>query len=232
MLSSKELKLQAKNCLRGRWEEAVMLSLIPSILVVSIILLIVPGLWWYAYAHNETVDLIDVLTQLNNNSGLGIASEIFGSMFMAGISWTYLDLFRQEKKKIEPLKDSFQAFSSNLFSGIFLLSCAVLLFTNLWSLLLIIPGIIKYYSYAQSYFIYYDIYKETGKKPKILDAITASRKLMVGNKGNLFWLDLTFIGWHCLALLTLGIGYLWLNPYITATKAAFYYELKKEWTLC
>lgn len=232
MLSSKELKLQAKNCLRGRWKEAVMLSLIPSILVVSIILLIVPGLWWYAYAHHEAVDLIDILTQLNNNSGLGIASEIFGSMFMAGISWTYLDLFRQEKKKIEPLKDSFQAFSSNLFSGIFLLSCAILLFTNLWSLLLIIPGIIKYYSYAQSYFIYYDIYKETGKKPKILDTITASRKLMVGNKGKLFWLDITFIGWHCLALLTLGIGYLWLNPYITATKAAFYYELKKEWTLC
>jgi len=95
-------------------------------------------------------------------------------------------------------------------------------------LLLVIPGIIKGYAYSQSYFIYYDVVTETGEKPKILDTITASRKLMDGYKGKLFWLDLSFIGWHILAIATVGIGYLWLNPYITATKAAFYEQLPKQ----
>ena len=51
---------------------------------------------------------------------------------------------------------------------------------------------------------------------------------MNGYKGQLFWLDLSFIGWHILAWLTCGIGYLWLNPYIYATKAVFYNNLSEE----
>ncbi len=61
-----------------------------------------------------------------------------------------------------------------------------------------------------------------------MDTITASRRLMKGQKGRLFWLDLSFIGWHILAILTIGIGYLWLNPYISATKAAFYEDLQNN----
>lgn len=108
------------------------------------------------------------------------------------------------------------------------LAVLISIFTTLWGLLLVIPGIIKSYSYSQSYFIYYDIVQETGQTPKVLDTITASRKLMDGYKGKLFWLDLSFIGWHILALATAGIGYLWLSPYISATKAAFYEQLPKD----
>lgn len=95
-------------------------------------------------------------------------------------------------------------------------------------MLFLIPGIIKSYSYAQANFIYYDILEGTGQKPGYLECITASRRLMNGYKGQLFWLDLSFIGWHILAVLTCGIGYLWLNPYIYATKAAFYNNLPNE----
>ena len=102
------------------------------------------------------------------------------------------------------------------------------IFTFLWSLLFIIPGIVKSYAYSQAYYIYYDTYQTTGQTPGYLDTITASRRIMDGHKGQLFWLDLSFIGWHLLAVLTLGIGYLWLSPYIAATKAAFYEELPKE----
>ena len=49
---------------------------------------------------------------------------------------------------------------------------------------------------------------------------------MDGHKGRLFWLDLTFIGWYFLVALTLGIAYLWVAPYISATKAAFYEDLQ------
>lgn len=62
----------------------------------------------------------------------------------------------------------------------------------------------------------------------MLDTITASRHLMIGHKGRLFWLDLTFIGWYLLTALTAGIAYLWVAPYISATKAAFYEDLQRN----
>jgi uncharacterized membrane protein len=111
---------------------------------------------------------------------------------------------------------------------VILLALLTSIFTSLWTLLFIIPGIVKAYAYSQSYFIYYDQIQQTGEKPKVLDTITASRRLMDGHKGRLFWLDVTFIGWYLVTALTLGIAYLWLAPYISATKAAFYEDLQQN----
>ena len=58
------------------------------------------------------------------------------------------------------------------------------------------------------------------------EALTQSKLLMQGKKGNLFYLDLTFIGWSLVASLTFGIGYLWVGPYMSATMAAFYEDAK------
>jgi uncharacterized membrane protein len=60
------------------------------------------------------------------------------------------------------------------------------------------------------------------------EAITASKEMMNGHKGELFWLSLTFIGWVLLSVLTLGIGTLFLNPYMNASYAAFYRNLTRE----
>ena len=57
------------------------------------------------------------------------------------------------------------------------------------------------------------------------EAITASKEMMDGHKGELFTLDLTFIGWDLLCLFTLNIGHLWLNPYKNAAYAVFYKDL-------
>lgn len=231
MLSSKELKQQAKDSLRGRWGQAVLLNLIPTLIEIAIIFLIaVPTVSLVANLYNDPTAIQDMVNNTGNgtNSGGGFISSIISALFMSGISWTYLDILRGNKSQIEPFKDAFRGFSGLFILGIILLAILIAVFTTLWTFLLIIPGIIKSYSYSQSYFIYYDIVTDTGKKPGVLDTITASRKLMDGYKGKLFWLDLTFIGWHILAMLTFGIGYLWLSPYIAATKAAFYNELPKE----
>lgn len=231
MLSSKELKQQAKDSLRGRWGQAVLLNLIPTLIAIAIILIIaVPTALLAVSVYNDPTAVQDMANNTGSgaSSGGGIISSIISALFMSGISWTYLDLLRGTKTQIEPFKDAFRGFSGVFIVGIILVALLTAIFTTLWTLLLIIPGIIKSYSYSQSYFIYYDIVTDTGEKPGVLDTITASRKLMDGYKGKLFWLDLTFIGWHILAMLTLGIGYLWLNPYISATKAAFYNELPKE----
>ena len=94
------------------------------------------------------------------------------------------------------------------------------IFVFLWSLLLFIPGIVKYYSYSMAYFI-----KLENPQMNANDCITKSRILMEGNKMRLFMLDLSFIGWFFLSLLTLGIGSLWLTPYMQTAHAEFYKDL-------
>jgi uncharacterized membrane protein len=88
-----------------------------------------------------------------------------------------------------------------------------------WTLFLIVPGCVKYYSYAMTYFILWD------KKVTVDEAITRSRKLMHGHKFKLFLLDMSFFPWHLLNICTLGVTSLWTMPYILTTKAAFYENL-------
>jgi uncharacterized membrane protein len=62
----------------------------------------------------------------------------------------------------------------------------------------------------------------------VMEAISLSKKMMKGNKWKLFCLELSFIGWTLLCILTLGIASLWVNPYIEAAKAAFYREVSEQ----
>ncbi|MDR0527857.1 MAG: DUF975 family protein [Spirochaetaceae bacterium] len=97
------------------------------------------------------------------------------------------------------------------------------LFIALWTCLFIIPGIIKYLSYSMSYYILRD-----NPDIGVLEAITKSRKMMMGHKGQLFGLYLSFFGWGLLCVITLGIGVLWLVPYISLSLANFYETLKEN----
>ena len=95
------------------------------------------------------------------------------------------------------------------------------LFTFLWSLLLLIPGIIKAYSYSLTPYILID-----NPELSVREAIRKSQQMMQGQKFNLFYLQLSFIGWQILALFTGGIGFLWLLPYMQTSQAVFYQNLK------
>lgn len=97
------------------------------------------------------------------------------------------------------------------------------LYIILWAFLFIIPGIVKSYSYSMTAYI-------AAENPDMTanEAITASKELMDGNKGRLFCLDLSFIGWWILCIFTLGIGFLFLKPYREAAFASFYREIVRE----
>ena len=99
----------------------------------------------------------------------------------------------------------------------------VFIYTFLWSLLLIIPGIIKHYSYAMTPYI---LKEEPEMKNNA--AIEKSMVMMDGNKMKLFMLDLSFIGWAILCIFTFGIGFLFLQPYVAISRAAFYEDLKAQ----
>lgn len=98
------------------------------------------------------------------------------------------------------------------------------LFLNLWSLLFIIPGIIKSYEYRM---IPYLLAEDPGMNYK--DAFRISKQMMMGEKWNAFVLDLSFLGWNILSVLTLGIlSIFYVSPYNHLTNAALYVALKPK----
>ena len=113
------------------------------------------------------------------------------------------------------------AFDSFNFKGIISTMFLKALYTFLWSLLFLIPGIIKSYSYRMVPYILAD-------NPNLGadEAITLSRQMMDGNKFSLFVLELSFLGWYLLGALALGIGILFVNPYYNATEAQLYLFLR------
>ncbi|MCR5351940.1 MAG: DUF975 family protein [Bacteroidales bacterium] len=93
----------------------------------------------------------------------------------------------------------------------------------LWSFLLVLPGFVMAFAYSMTPYILEE-YPEIGA----WEASTRSREMMRGHKFDLFWLLLSFIGWGLLSILTLGVGLIWLLPYMDTSMAAFYNDLKAE----
>lgn len=116
----------------------------------------------------------------------------------------------------------FDAFKED-FGNAVLLGFLKSIFIFLWSLLLIIPGIVKSYSYAMSAFIQQDAEDKNWK-----NCIDQSRAMMDGNKWKLFCLDLSFIGWYILGFLCLGVGVFFVMPYHEQARAEFYEDLKNQ----
>lgn len=117
-------------------------------------------------------------------------------------------------------KDAFCGFDD--FFSAFKVTLLVGLFTFLWSLLFVIPGIIKGISYSMSMYI---LAENKGKSAR--ECIKESMAMTNGHKGELFVLSLSFIGWILLGSITLGIAYIWIIPYMNATFVNAYNSLKQ-----
>ena len=117
------------------------------------------------------------------------------------------------------IKDAFTGFDD--FFSAFKVTLLVGLYTFLWSLLFIIPGIIKGYSYSMSLFVLAD---NKGKSAR--ECIAESKAMMEGHKMELFVLDLSFIGWYLLCTLTCGLAFLYVTPLLNATHANVYETIK------
>lgn len=149
----------------------------------------------------------------------GIGVIFVSGTLLVGLNTINLKAFRREQFDIVEL---FQPFKSN-YTQTLVAYILKSIFTILWTLLFVIPGLIKIFSYSMTEYI-------LAENPKIEgnDAITKSRELMDGHKGRLFLLQLSFIGWILLSILTLGIGMIFLIPYMNAATAAFYLDLTKD----
>lgn len=147
-----------------------------------------------------------------------IVSFIIGGVIELGLKRYFLN---QHDGQHHEFKDLFSQFSN--WSGAFCLRLLMGIYIWLWSLLLVIPGIIKTYSYAMAPFIMTE-HPELGAN----ECITHSRQMMDGHKFELFCLELSFIGWAIACIFTLGIGFPFLNAYQCAARAAFYRSICVE----
>ena len=149
---------------------------------------------------------------------LSLAQLIVGGNVQLGYAQFLLKLHKGEGFDFNDLFSQFhrikQGFIQSLLRGLYII---------LWTLLFIIPGIVKGYAYSMTPFIMADHPQMTPS-----EAITASRELMDGHKFELFVLDLSFIGWNLLGIFTLGIGLIWVIPYHNAAYAAFYRNLSHD----
>lgn len=140
---------------------------------------------------------------------------IIGSLCLS-LSYIFINIIRNNKVHLKSIFFGFDHYVNSFLLGIKCFGSILL-----WSLFFIIPGIIKSYSYSMCYYIMVDNTKLNSKS-----IINKSIKMMHGNKLRLFCLDLSFIGWMLLSLLTCGIGFIWLLPYIKASHVQFYENLK------
>lgn len=147
-----------------------------------------------------------------------VLTTIVGPIIQYGRVPIYLNVARGKKSEVKNIFDGF-----NNFGNVWCTSFLVGFFTILWTLLFIIPGIIKAYSYSMAFYIIND-----NPNMKAIDAIKKSEEMMNGHKMDLFILHLSFLGWMLLGLLTLGILYIWVIPYYYTAIANFYNSIKEK----
>lgn len=149
---------------------------------------------------------------------VGLAALLVAGPMALGAALFSLTLSRGQEARLEQLFDGFRHFTNALVTYLLLL-----LYVFLWALLLIVPGIIAALSYSMIFFILAD--NPTLTPQEILDK---SRKMTDGYKWKLFYLWLRFLLLGLVCVLTLGIGFLWLLPYIHITLAKFYDDIKNN----
>ena len=201
MLTRPELRTQAREMFIGKWTQPVLATLIT---------LAISGLL-QGFARSQSVILIVlyfllyILAVLNLQYGYDVA------------------ILRFSRGREETIKEMFSAGFMEDYARVLGIVLLKAVFILLWMLLLIVPGIIKAYSYAMTNYIAEDN-PELGPN----ECIDRSIAMMNGHKMELFLLDLSFIGWILLGFITLGIGWLWISPWINMAHVKFYEQLKAE----
>ena len=214
MQLNSELRAQARERLEGQWGTFVLMTFL--MLVIQTILQI-PG---YIGSLLEVLSPENVLASLSFSNISNILS-----LLALPLSWGLtVSLLRNHREESVDLENLFDGFRGGRYTRVFCALFLVNLFTILWTLLLIIPGIMKAFSYALTPYILLDEPELTARQ-----AITHSCEIMQGRRWKLFCLSLSFIGWGILSLLTFGIGFLWLAPYMNASIAAFYEDARAEY---
>ena len=225
MKTAREFRAAARSALSGRWGIAVLAGFIASLLGgvglnfggVSRVEISEEDVSVLKSMNPEERDIfISILiTVLGIAFVIGIVLFFIGSIVELGYNRFNLNLIDGEEVSIGQVVSYFPHWKKAIS-----VSFLRWLYTFLWSLLFIIPGIIASYSYTMATYI-------MAENPDISarEALRWSKDIMQGNKWRLFCLSFSFIGWSLLCVFTFGIGNLWLIPYEKAAITDFYREV-------
>jgi uncharacterized membrane protein len=169
------------------------------------------------WANPVIVTLIFLLSALVSYIpvvGGGLTLILEGPLIL-GYSYYFLHFKRGNNPKLEDLFFGFKHLGSSIA-----LYFIMWIFTLLWALLLIIPGVVAGIRYSMSFYVLCD-----SPDMGAMNALTKSKELMRENKMQMFVLGLSFIGWGLCCLFTFGIGFLWLLPYMALSMVNFYEEV-------
>ena len=200
-MSCSELKMKSREQLRGNWGIAI-----GTVLLASIFL---------------NTDIAYRVTTLLGMDGLSFSidliSLLLGGVISVGLCKFLLNMAtRTDEPRVKDLFSQFNIYLKTL--GLYILVTLAIL---IGLILLIVPGIIVALMFSQSYFI---LAEDNSKS--ITECIRESIDMMKGHKGELFYLELSFIGWWLLTVITFGIAGLWVAPYQKLTEANFYLSIK------
>ncbi len=149
-------------------------------------------------------------------NGLTLMVSFFTSTLSVGLYYYILKIVRGD----EPEKEDLFRFVGKILP-IVALSILMVVFVLLWSILLIIPGIIVALSYSMVFYLYADHSEYTP-----MDYLEQSKEMMNGYKWDYFIFQLSFLGWILLSVITLGIALIWVLPYVTIAQSLYYDKLK------
>lgn len=214
----------AREKLQSKWPIAIGIGMLASILGGLLI-----GNDFFAqlefnYKNEDAKDAGEYLITLFASHGLtiGITSMLNLVHFILGgvIQLGYAKFLLKQHDQQEPQANDLFSYIDHFGAGF----CQLLLrniYTALWSLLFVIPGIVASYRYAMTPYI-------LAENPELTasEAINISKEMMYGHKWELFCLDMSFFGWHLLCGLTGNLGYIALNPYTNAARTVFYRQLQ------
>lgn len=215
------LKNRAKDALRNNYGSCVLAALIMGIMAGTN-----PGatngVRWNIDSSSIGFPALGIIIGAFGVMGIMLLLSIFvANVFTVG----GCRFFIENRDYNAPFSKVLSGFKSGYYGNVVLGMFMMDLYIFLWSLLLIVPGIIKQYEYRMVPYI-------LAEQPDIsyTEALSISREMMTGQKWDAFVLDLSFIGWYLFAGITCGIGgLLWTAPYKYAADAELYGILREDW---
>ncbi|MDF2879962.1 MAG: hypothetical protein K0R54_519 [Clostridiaceae bacterium] len=195
-----DLRFQTKERLKGNYSQPI------TVMVIMLFITIVQQIFFYFIGE----DLSEIIS-------FGISIAMIPLSY--GVYSYFLKFARYEEVEVGYILSGY-----NDFGKIVITQILVGFYTFLWSLLFIIPGIIKGLSYSMTIFLLHDYPELTATQ-----TINLSKQMMYGHKMELFLLQLIFVIWILLSLLLLGIPLFWVYPYIYVYICNFYEDIKREY---
>ena len=232
-MSISYIKERARLALSGRWGISILAGLIASFFGVTSFS--GGGSIDFNFSEDTDMTLDEALSRLGITEEMmavflyflaiaafisiifTIAQFIVGSAVAVGYAKFNLDLVDFYPPSVGTLFSRFRqigtAVCANLLAGLHVI---------LFMLLLIVPGIIVAFNYAMVNYVLAENPRFTAS-----EALAESKRIMKGHRFKFFCLNLSFLGWSFLSVLTLGVGFIWLVPYVEASHAAFYREINR-----